>query len=441
MKKIEKLKKGERASLVSILVTAILALAKTIVGFFSGSIILIVDALHSGTDILTGLASWFGLKISEKKPTEKFPYGFYKTENLATFFISLFILYTSVEFMLEGYSKLFSISKILYPFQALAIALISSISSFFLARYLKKSGEVTGSQSLIANAQERLSDVASSLLVFVGIFLTFYSIPYVEGIITILISILVLKIGIFTAKDSLFALLDVSPGKEIEEKVRKLIDSIAGVEEFKDLKLRRSGPFVLGEVTIKIRKYVDVEKAHEIADLIEEKIKSEIEQIDSFIIHIEPFKSKQQKIAIPLENSKGLKSKVMQKFGRSNYFLFAILDTEEKKIKGVFVKPNPYKLQTIKAGLSVSKFLVKEKIDALLTKEIGEIAFHTLKSNIVDIYKAEGETAEEVIKKFLENKLERLNQPTKKEEVVSTIPRRWGRWRRRRGPWWRRIWG
>lgn len=437
MEKIEKLKKGEKASLVSVFVTAILALAKAAVGFFSGSIILIVDALHSGADILTGLASWFGLKISQKKPTEKFPYGYYKAENLATFFISLFILYTSVEFMLEGYSKLFSLSKILYPFQVLAIALISSFVSFLLARYLKKSGKITGSQSLIANAQERLSDVVSSLLVFVGIFLTFYSIPYVEGIITILISILVLKIGIFTAKDSLFALLDVSPGKEIEEKVRKVIASIAGVEEFKDLKLRRSGPFVVGEVTIKIRKYVDVEKAHEIADLIEEKIKSEVEEIDSFIIHVEPFKSKQQKIVIPLENSKGLKSKVMGKFGRSNYFLFAVIDIEEKKIKEVYVKPNPYKTQPTKAGLSISKFLVKEKIDALLTKEIGEIAFHTLRSNLVDIYKAEEETAEEVIKKFWENKLERLNEPTKKEEVAPLIPRRW----RRKGPWWRRIWG
>jgi len=93
---------------------------------------------------------------------------------------------------------------------------------------------------LIATSQEKLTDVFSSIVVLISILATFYRIPYIEGLFTILFSLLVLKSGIFLIKDSTFALMDVSPGKEIEEKVRKIISSIAGVEEFKDLKLRKA---------------------------------------------------------------------------------------------------------------------------------------------------------------------------------------------------------
>lgn len=54
----------------------------------------------------------------------------------------------------------------------------------------------------------------------------------------------------------------------------------------------------------------------------------------------------------------------------------------------------------------------------LITKEVGEISFHTLRDNLIDIYKAEGKTVKEVIENFVKGKLEILNKPTK-EEIVS----------------------
>lgn len=92
MKEIEMLKRGEKAALVTTGAKLFLALGKGGVSLFSGSLVLMTDALHSGIDVIPIFASWFGLKISQKKPDEKFPYGYYKAESLATLFISLFIL-------------------------------------------------------------------------------------------------------------------------------------------------------------------------------------------------------------------------------------------------------------------------------------------------------------------------------------------------------------
>ncbi len=432
--KIEKLKEGEKAAGISGSVILVLALLKVLIGLFSGSLILISDALHSFADFVVMLTSWFGLRISQKKPTEKFPYGFYKSENIATLFISIFILLGAVELLKEGYFKLFSISVLSLPFYCLLVALISIITSYFLANYLSRIGKRINAQSLVVSSKEKLLDVFSSIIVFIGILLSIYQVPYVEGIFTIAISIMVLKVGIFSMKDSIFALMDITPSEDLVKKIERTISSIQGVEEFRGLKLRKSGPFIFGEVKVKVKKGINVEKAHEIADHIEKKIADEVEEVDSFTIHIEPHEKKIIKVAIPIALDKGLSSPLMEHFGRAKNFLFAILDKEKKKIEAFYVKSNPFMLERVKAGLSVVNFLLKEKIDTVLTKEIGEISFHTLRDNLVEIYKTEGKTVKEIIDDFFDGKLNKLEKPTRKEE--ETIERRWGR--RGKGPWWGR---
>jgi cation diffusion facilitator family transporter len=437
--KINKLKKGEKTAGIATLTIVLLTLVEAVVGFLSGATILIADALHNAVDSITNFASFFGLKISQRKPTEKFPYGYYKAENLAALFVSVFIIYAAIELLIEGYSKIFTLTEITMPLQAIVVALVSLIVSYFLSRYMKKVGEEINSQLLIANSREKLMDVFSSIIVLIGILTTLYRIPYVEGLLTSVFSLVILKSGIFIVKDSIFALMDVSPGKDIEKRIRKIISSIVGVEEFKDLKLRRSGPFIFGEVTVKIRKHINVKRAHEIADIIENKIKGEIEDIDSFTIHVEPYESEEMKLAIPVEANKGLNSEISEHFGRANYFIFVTVNKKEGKIGSFYIKNNPYKEKSAKAGYFVANFMIKEKIDVLITKEIGGISFHTLRDNLVDVYKIKGKNIKEVVNNFIKDKLELLTEPTKEEVSTEAQPEYEAPYRvRRGGPWWRR---
>ena len=437
--KINKLKKGEKTAGIATLTIALLTLVEAVVGFLSGATILIADALHNAVDSITNFASFFGLKISQRKPTEKFPYGYYKAENLAALFVSVFIIYAAIELLIEGYSKIFTLTEITMPLQAIVVALVSLIVSYFLSKYMKKVGEEINSQLLIANSREKLMDVFSSIIVLIGILTTLYRIPYVEGLLTSVFSLVILKSGIFIVKDSIFALMDVSPGKDIEKRIRKIISSIVGVEEFKDLKLRRSGPFIFGEVTVKIRKHINVKRAHEIADIIENKIKGEIEDIDSFTIHVEPYESEEMKLAIPVEANKGLNSEISEHFGRANYFIFVTVNKKEGKIGSFYIKNNPYKEKSAKAGYFVANFMIKEKIDVLITKEIGGISFHTLRDNLVDVYKIKGKNIKEVVNNFIKDKLELLTEPTKEEVSTEAQPEYEAPYRvRRGGPWWRR---
>ncbi len=163
------LKKGEAAFKYSIIANISLAIIKGIVGVFSGSIALLADAVHSFSDIFTSLAVYIGLKLSQRKPDEKFPYGYYKFETLASLIISVIIIISGFEITIESINGILTPKPIGIPLFAISVTIISVVISFFLSKYKDKVGTEIGSRALINDGQHSFVDVFSSLIVFAGI--------------------------------------------------------------------------------------------------------------------------------------------------------------------------------------------------------------------------------------------------------------------------------
>jgi cation diffusion facilitator family transporter len=404
--------KGQRATIIAGSITVFFALAKAIIGVISGSVVLLADALHSAADAFSTFLAYLGLKIAQKKPTDKFPYGFYKAESIAAFLISFLILFAAFSIAKESFNKIFVIFGLNIPFFAMSIALLDAISMFVVGSFEIKVGKEINSQSLIADGKESRLHIFSSFIVLIGLISGFLKIPYLEGVAGILIALFIFRAGFETLRDSTFALMDVSPSREVEEKIKKVLKSISGIQGFENLKLRKSGPFVFGAAEIKIRKNVSIKRAHEISRGLEEEIKKAIPVIDSFLVKVLPYQTEKQKICIPIEKDEGLNSKISPYFGRAKNFLF--LEIDNQQIKSYYRKSNPHKEAKARAGLRAAQFIIKEKIDAIITREMGPIALYTLRDNIVDIYKGEEESLKENVKKFLKGELKSLKAPTKK---------------------------
>ena len=412
MTRKERLKKGQKVAQTAVWLEGSLVVAKVGIGLFSGSLVLVSDAIHSGSDLLSIITSWFGLKIAQRKADQRFPYGYYKAENLGTLIISLLIVLAFWEMLTQGYARLFSFSLIKMPLLALGISLLDALALFFFGDYEIKIGKQVGAQSLVAMGKENRTHIFSSIAVFIGTLAAYYRVPYLEGIITIGISLLILKVGLSAARDSVFALMDVSPSDEVEQSVIKAIKSVPGIEEYFNLRLRKSGPFIFGETKVGIRKFVDVKRAHEIADRIEREVKKKVSQVDSLAVHVEPFKSKYHHLVIPVKAKKRLVSPIADQFGRAPYFLFVNL--KGKKVKGHYFLENLHQKQKVRAGLAVAKLVTKQKSQVLITKEIGEISYHILKDYLFDLYQTQAQTTKKAIEQFNQGKLTLLKKPTKK---------------------------
>ncbi|MDY6857161.1 MAG: cation diffusion facilitator family transporter [Thermodesulfobacteriota bacterium] len=410
--KIDKLKKGQRVAFLATTIAFLVAIMKASIGYLFESDVLIADALHSSADLLSNFAAGFGLWLASRKKSPRFPYGLYKAETLACFIVGGFIIFAGIEILHEGLGKLLRIEPVqALPILPVSASIVSSIAAFFVARKQRRVGRLIGSQSLIANSREAFLDIFTSLIVLVGILMAYAAIPYVEGVIIILIALLILKLGIQNVWISLMILMDANLDSELQIEIGKGVSSIYGVKGVNEVKIRQSGPFKMVECIISARPLISLYRAHELADRVEEFISENYNHIESVFIRVEPMREEVVSAIIPVKNIDGLESRMHGHFGRAPYFAILKLSNNQADVEDFYY--NEFLNEKKHIGVKLVRVIVRYKIDILFTASIGEITFHMLKDNLVEIYKGKEDLCiKEVIQSYRLNELQNLTSPT-----------------------------
>ena len=107
------------------------------------------------------------------------------------------------------------------------------------------------------------------------------------------------------------------------------------------------------------------------------------------------------KIAIS-STGKDLESEVDAKFGRCPYFL--IVEIENKEIKNVQAIKNTAAGQRGQAGITSAEIIAKEKVETLITTNLGPRAFSIFEQFEIKIYQGEGKI-NDVIQRFIKGEL------------------------------------
>jgi len=414
------LKEGEDAARLSAIILTALAIVKGVVSFASGSVALFAGTVDSFTDVSSSVAVWAGLSISRKKPTERFPYGYYKAETLALLVVSLAFIASSILIMLESYQKLFVTYVISFSTVALVVSALSAVVYYVLGRYKMRIGTKVRSQALVSEGIHSKIDVYTSALVFVGVFLGVVGYPVGESAIGFLIGAYVLIRGLLFGKDAALVLMDVSPDPERVREMRKIAESVPGVHGTHDARLRKSGPVFFGEMHLELREGISLERAHAISDEVERRIKERFKDLELVTIHVGLGHKITKRIAVPVVDDKGLDSLTSQHFGSAPFFVF--VDVQEDRVMRSYVKENEGAKLVEKKGIQAADLLIKENTDALVAENVGEGPFNTLGNSLVSIYRLpKSVTAQEAIRLFTMKSLGRMTSPTEKRENPTGI--------------------
>ena len=62
--------------------------------------------VHSAVDTVAITASWVGLKLADRPPTKRFPFGLHRAETLASLLVSAVIFVAGIDLLAEGFSGL-----------------------------------------------------------------------------------------------------------------------------------------------------------------------------------------------------------------------------------------------------------------------------------------------------------------------------------------------
>jgi cation diffusion facilitator family transporter len=95
-----------------------------------------------------------------------------------------------------------------------------------------------------------------------------------------------IQLGIRTIR----GLLDTSP-EGMEKTVREIAESVEGVQDCHQVRIRESGPSLFADVHIRLAPRTSVAKAHEKTLLIQKKVREKIPGMD-VTVHVEPAKTK-----------------------------------------------------------------------------------------------------------------------------------------------------
>lgn len=388
----DSLKIGIKASRNATLALAFLTFLKGIVGIYSGSTVLLADAVHTGLDIFASLAVWVGLKISLKSSGKHFPYGYYKAENIVALFVSLLILLSGIELLKEGFTGVKNPLEMEYQGLALATAVISVLAIYALSIYKRKVGTRINSQALIADGVHSYADVFSSMIVVVAILGSMAGISKLDSLGTIIISVLIFKMGIESARDAVLTLMDAWLDEEAIERIKRNVCEIPGLIELEDLKLRKSGLVVFGEATVEVEDETHLKRVELLSEDIETAVKKEVKNLDHIIVHAKPVHGKNLKLAIPVLDRSGLQSKPSEHLGKAPYFLF--VEIQEDGVKNWRILENSSCNLEKKKGVKAVELIVQEKANVLVIKNVAEGPFHMLRDSFIKILRTpEGEVS------------------------------------------------
>jgi predicted Fe-Mo cluster-binding NifX family protein len=114
------------------------------------------------------------------------------------------------------------------------------------------------------------------------------------------------------------------------------------------------------------------------------------------------------KIAIS-STGKSIEDEVDARFGRCAYFL--IVEIEDKKVKDVKAIENTAKSQMGGAGITAGEIVANEKVDAVVTINLGPRAFSVFEQFGIKVYQGQGKI-KEVVQDLIDNKLKEMKNAT-----------------------------
>jgi cobalt-zinc-cadmium efflux system protein len=205
----------------SIAITGVVMVVEIIGGLLSNSIALLSDGAHMFTHAFALAISLVAIILAAQKATYLRTFGLYRTEVIASLLNSLFLFLVTVGIIWESVIRIMKPESV-RSVEMFVIALIGLLVNLATMGIL--SGSTKEDRNIRSAFLHMISDALSSVGVVIGAIVIYYTkVTWVDPIIGMLISVLILAWAWNLFKDSIRVLLEIAPkGMEIDT-IREII--------------------------------------------------------------------------------------------------------------------------------------------------------------------------------------------------------------------------
>jgi cation diffusion facilitator family transporter len=375
---------GERIAKKSLINLIMMTGLKAIAAYLTGMVVLLADTLSTITDIISLFASYIGLKLSRKSADKNFGYGYYKVETFGALIVSLLIIYFGYDVFKQAVENLYVEPTGQAHIIGLVVTIVSVFFSISLARKLADAARKTNSMSLMNNAVDKKLDIVASFAVIGSIVANMYGVMYVESVISMVMSVMILKVGVDSTKEALFYMLDYWDDPIMIRKIRKIIlHKTDVVLSIKRIRMRRAGTFIFGEAFVEINAFADLIDLKEELEIMDKEIKELNPYIKDFTIHTQITKTKKIRLAIPVTGEgSGLNAKIASSLRKTKAYEF--IDIRGSRVSKKYrkkIKPEE------KGSEAFVEFIKKEKPNIIIDNGLKSLMYYNLRhTNHIRVY-------------------------------------------------------
>jgi cation diffusion facilitator family transporter len=282
-------------ALHSLLSAIAITFLKLVVGLSTRSLGLLSEAAHSGLDLVAAFITLLSVRVSDKPADAEHQYGHGKVENFSAFLETGLLLLTCIWIVWEAVRRLggYHAVHIEPSLIAFAVLFASMAVDWWRSRALKRIARKYDSQALEADALHFSTDIFSSGVVALGLFLVLLADTWqlswlvkADSIAALIVSVVIVYVSWRLARQTIDALLDAAPpgyrGRIVDAALK-----INGVIEVERVRVRRAGNRYFADLTVGLTRNVTFQRSDQVVAEISNAVHGILPDSD-VVIHSVP---------------------------------------------------------------------------------------------------------------------------------------------------------
>jgi cation diffusion facilitator family transporter len=278
---------GRRPVLVAVISVCIgvaIVLGKVVVGLLTGSLGILSEAAHSVMDLIASTFALVAVGAARKPADSEHPYGHGRAENLAAFGMGALLLITAAGIAFEAARRLTAGGHAVNPAGYAFVLLIATLAiETGRAVVLGRVARIADSEALRADATDRLADVFAIVAVLAGLVGVRMGFVWADSVAALLVAALIARAASQVVWRSGDILIDRAPAGA-EKQLRASIQKVNGVREVRSVRVRKSGPNLLGDASIATARMLSLEAAGALVEDVKRVAKATLPTLDLTVL-------------------------------------------------------------------------------------------------------------------------------------------------------------
>jgi len=272
----------------SVLAAVALIALKLGTGLATHSLAFVSEAVHSGTDLVAALLTFFAVGVAVRPADVTHQYGHGKAEHLAALAEAAFLVLASLFIAWRAIHRLTGsapshVNAVWWSFVVIGVVILVDLARTVASGRAARRYE---SAALSSNALHFASDLAGSVAVLVGLLLARAGHPKGDAAAALFVAVLVLVAATRLMRRNVDVLMDRAPA-DAAAAARQAIAAIRPPIELRRLRMRQAAGRAFADVVIGVSVDAAVRQGHAAADAVERAVQAALPEAD-VVVHVEP---------------------------------------------------------------------------------------------------------------------------------------------------------